>query len=110
MIGTLNEAQLFKLANGPVKAEFVNLVYMMKGKLTLQSFLNTFLAWARDSNFPYRDDYDDGKRTITIHHDMGKKWSLLLNQSVESVLKEMGESARFDLRDDVLVMRIEQDT
>jgi hypothetical protein len=109
IMGTLTDAQLSKLANGPVKAEFVNLVYMMKGKLTLESFLNTFLAWARDSSFPYRDDYDDGRRTITLHHDMGKQWSFLLGRTIESVLKDLGAAAETDLRDDVLVLRVKHD-
>lgn len=109
MLSTLNDTQVSKLANGPVKSEFVNLVFMMKGKMTTQAFLNTLLAWARDSNFPYRDDYDDGKRTITLHHDMGKKWSLLLSEAIESILKDINETARFDLREDVMVMRVKED-
>jgi hypothetical protein len=109
MMGALTEAQLSKMADGPVKAEFVNLVYMMKGKLTLESFLNTFLAWARDSNFPYRDDYDDGRRTITLHHDLGKNLSFLLSGTIESVLKDLDTAADLDLRDDVLVLRVKHD-
>ncbi len=109
MIGSLNDAQLSKLAQGPIKSEFVNLIYMMKGKFTLQSFFNTLLAWARDSNFPYRDDFDDDMRTVTIHHDMGKKWSMLLSESIEAMLEDVASQASFDIRDDVIVLRVKQD-
>jgi hypothetical protein len=109
MISTLNDAQVSKLANGPVKSEFVNLVFMMKGKLTLQSFLNTLLAWARDSNFPYRDDLVEGTRTITIHHDMGKKWSLLLREFLIMSLKEVVAKVMVEMRDDVIVLRIQEE-
>jgi hypothetical protein len=87
----------------------VDLVYMMKGKFTLQAFLNTFLAWARDSNFPYRDDFVDGTRTITIHHDMGKKWSLLLKEFLVMSLREVVAKVLIDTRDDVLVLRIQEE-
>ena len=109
MLALLNEAQLSKLAQGQLKSEFVDLVYMLKGKFTLQSYLNTFLAWARDSNFTYRDSYEGNIRTITLHHNMGKKWSFLLCESISSMIKDIAMDAKFEVRDDVLVLRFKQD-
>ncbi len=109
MINALDEEEIVKLGKGTARSDFLDLVYMMKGKFTLQSYINTFLAWARDSNFPYRDDYDDGARTITVHHDMGKKWSLLLKESILYSLKDITAKIAVEMREDVIVVRIRED-
>ncbi|HEY7507943.1 MAG TPA: hypothetical protein VH677_02345 [Nitrososphaera sp.] len=109
MVNALGDEEVSKLGRGTARADFVDLVYMLKGKLTLQSYLNTFLAWARDSNFSYRDDFDEGVRTITIHHDMGKKWSLLLKESLMLSLKDVVAKVAVDMRDDVLVLRVKEE-
>lgn len=106
IVNTLSEEEMMKLAKGPMKSNFIDLVYMLKGKLTLQSFLNTFLAWARDSSFPYRDDFDDGSRTITLNHDMGKKWSMLLREALTQCFQDIASRATFETREDVIVIKI----
>jgi hypothetical protein len=109
IVNELSDDAVIRLGKGTTRSDMVDLVYMMKGKFTLQAFLNTFLAWARDSNFPYRDDFVDGTRTITIHHDMGKKWSLLLKEFLVMSLREVVAKVLIDTRDDVLVLRIQEE-
>lgn len=108
MLNALREEEIAILAKGPLKSDFEDLVYMTKGKFTLQSFLNTFLAWARDSNFTYRDDFDDGGRSVTLHHNMGQKWSMLLKEFLSPTLGELASKTTFSVREDVLVIDIQE--
>jgi hypothetical protein len=40
---------------------------------------------------------------------MGKKWSFLLCESISSMIKDIAMDAKFEVRDDVLVLRFKQD-
>jgi hypothetical protein len=108
MLNALREEEIAILARGPLKSDFEDIVYMMKGRFTLQSFMDTFLAWARDSNFPYRDDFEDGSRSITLHHNMGKRWSMLLEEFLSPTLEELASKVSFAIREDVIVIDIQE--
>lgn len=108
MINALRDEEIIILGKGSLKSDFEDLVYMMKGRVTLQSFLDAFFAWARDSNFPYRDEFEDGNTGITIHHNMGKKWSLLLKESLSQVLSDVSSKLAFEVRDDVLILNVRE--
>ncbi len=108
MINALREEEITIIAKGPVRSDFIDLTYLMRGRLTLQSFLNTILAWARDSNFPYRDDFEGYNRTITIHHNMGRKWSLLLKESLVAALDELASKVTIDAREDVMLVYLQE--
>jgi hypothetical protein len=108
LINALRDEEIAILAKGPLKSDFEDLVYMMKGRITLQSFLDAFFAWARDANFPYRDEFEDGNTSITIHHNMGKKWSLLLKECLAQALENLARKVTFEIREDVLIMNVEE--
>lgn len=108
MINALRDEEIIILAKGPVRSDFIDLTYLMKGKLTLASFLNTILAWARDLNFPYRDDFEGHNRTITIHHNMGRKWSLLLKESLTTALGDLSPKVTIQMREDVIVVDLQE--
>lgn len=108
LINALRDEEIAILAKGPLKSDFEDLVYMMKGRVTLQSFLDAFFAWARDANFPYRDEFEDGNTGVTIHHNMGKKWSLLLKECLAQALENLARKVTFEIREDVLIMNVEE--
>jgi hypothetical protein len=93
----------------PTQLVLVELVYLMKGKFTLQSFLNTFFAWLRDSRFAYSDHFEDGRRTISVNHNMGKKWSEVLKETTAAILEELQVPASFEVLPNTLVFSIRQE-
>lgn len=106
MIEALRDEEIATLGKDALKSDFEDLVYMTKGKITLQSFLDTFFAWARDANFSYRDEFEEGATTITVHHNMGKRWSLLLKECLAQALQPYSSRITFEVRDDVLIIDI----
>lgn len=95
-------------AGSPTRTVLSELVYLIKGKFTLQSFMNTFFAWLRDSRFAYSDHFENGIRTVSVNHNMGKKWSLLLKEVVGAVMEELGISARFEVLPNIVVFSIQE--
>lgn len=93
----------------PTQLVLVELVYLMKGKFTLQSFLNTFFAWLRDSRFAYSDHFENDTRTISINHNMGRKWSQILKEAVAAVLEELQVPMRFEVLPNTLVFSIKEE-
>ena len=108
LVDTLDDGEIVKIAEGPTKSGFIDLIYMMKGKFTLQSALNTFLAWIRNSHFTYIDRFENDTRIITVNHNMGKKWSLLLQEVITTALSDLPASVKFEIRMDVLIIRIRE--
>ena len=106
MLNALREEEISILARGPLRSEFIDLVFLMKGRLALQSFLNALAIWSRESGFAVRDDYEDSHRTLTISHNMGKKWSILIEQFLTSALEDISVNFRIEPRDDLLIVRV----
>ena len=68
-----------------VSAKEISIVF--HNRFTAEKFLNIIQDWARHSNFPYKYDVDNDEHHLSIHHDMGKKWSLLLSTVWQSGLE-----------------------
>lgn len=92
----------------PTQSVLIELVYLMKGKFTLQSFLNTLFAWLRDSRFAYSDNFDNETRTISVNHNMGRKWSLLLKEVISMVMNELQVPIKFKVLPNILVLNVKE--
>jgi hypothetical protein len=77
MMEGLSETEVEKLSENIAKNEFKDLILLLKGEYSLQSYLDTVEAWLRVSNFQYSYNIDaEKKHKLVIQHDMGKRWSI----------------------------------
>ena len=77
MMEGLSEKEVEKLSENIAKNEFKDLILLLKGEYSLNSFLDTVEAWLRISNFQYSYNTDtEKKHKLVIQHDMGKRWSI----------------------------------
>ena len=104
----LADQRMLDHVGSPTKTALAELVYLIKGKFTLQSFLNTFFAWLRDSRFVYSDHFENGSRTVSVNHNMGKKWSLLLKEVVGAIMDELHAPVRFEVLPNILIFSIRE--
>jgi hypothetical protein len=95
-------------AGSPTRMVLSELVYLIKGRFTLQSFMNTFFAWLRDSRFAYSDHFENGIRTVSVNHNMGEKWSLLLKDVVGTILDELQVPVKFEVLPNIVVFSIQE--
>ena len=79
-MNNLSREQIVQLAEYMVKKEIKDIVLILKKEYTVTSFLGTIESWSKASEFPFI--YEDSKSShkYVISHEMGKNWSLYLQQ------------------------------
>lgn len=107
MIDSLDEEAVKKSAEVMANLVFIELAYMKTTEYSLESFIDTLLVWAEHSGFVYRDFLEHGQRTITINHNMGRKWSIFMMTALEASLEGLTkEKIAFETTDNIIVARI----
>lgn len=106
VMNQLEEKEIIRLAKRAATTDVPDLVYMKRNKFTIETFLDTMLAWVRYSGFNYRDTYDDDVRTISLQHNMGSKWSTFLIGVLEITFNRLGAIVSFERPDDMVIMHI----
>lgn len=100
-----NVSDLARMAAGFVIPE---VVYMKRNTFTKEAFLDTLLSWTKFSGFEYRDTIDGEKRTITITHNMGPKWSQFMAELLEIAFSRLEVPVSLEKPNDMLVISIKQ--
>jgi hypothetical protein len=54
-------------------------ITLLRSNYDLDSFFDVIETWFTVSGFSYRKDVDTDKIKLTVHHDMGEKWSIFLS-------------------------------
>ncbi|WP_337861520.1 hypothetical protein [Nitrososphaera sp.] len=71
---------------------------LMRGRFTLEGFLENFELWAREGGMAYRKRMENGIYEFALQHSLGYKWSLYLAKLCEVVFYESArKTAKFDL-------------
>ncbi len=85
-----SEEQLAEIAEYVAKKGTRDFVLMLRNEYNITSALDVIETWIRIAGYPYRHDVDYTKHYYTIHHDMGKKWSVYLKEQYESLFEDFG--------------------
>lgn len=106
MIDQLEDEEIAALCKSTAQSELLDLVYVKRNEFTLETFLDTMLTWMRFSGFPYNETFDDEKRIIAIHHNMGAKWSRFMKGCLELVFSKLAVRTYFEGSDGILIITI----
>ena len=69
--------------------------------------LKTLLLSSHHCGFAYRDFVQDGQRTISVRHNMGRAWSSLIMGSAQACFAELPEAkVGFEKTDDMVIVRV----
>lgn len=105
MVARLDAQAIDELSREMAQKEFVDLAFMRENKFTLESFIETFLVWARHSGFPVKDTAEGKARVVTIKHDMGSRWSVFMARILEICLDDLKiKGVKFGTPDDMLII------
>ncbi len=109
MVDLLNTDDLAKLAKLVGELDLPDLAYMKRNKFTLETFLECFLDWIKFCGFPYKYSSEDGRRTISIEHNMGIRWSEFLSEILEVSFGKLNVRVSIKRLDDILVAVLENE-
>ena len=112
MMEGLSEKEVEKLSENIAKNEFKDLILLLKGEYSLESFLDTIKAWLRISNFQYSYNIDAEKRhKLVIQHDMGRRWSLYFEKLFFHAfysLNLVGSKLHYEATDNIVAFTIQE--
>lgn len=103
-----SEEQLAEIAEHVAKKGTRDFVLMLRNEYNITSALDVIETWIRIAGYPYRHDVNYTKHYYTIHHDMGKKWSVYLKEQYESLFEDFGlKRVDFTMTDTMLSFAVD---
>jgi hypothetical protein len=101
----LDSDQLTKLATSVGRNTALDMAIFMKGRIDVLDFVSWIETRMHNSGFEVIHLFDkvESVHTVTIKHDLGKKWSVYLKIMLESALSEyFRKSSEFIVSDSIL--------
>jgi hypothetical protein len=91
LIDNLSEEEIVQIAQNIATTQVKDMVFLLKGKYTIESFLAVVESWIRASGFPFKHEINGTRHLYIIQHDLNKKWSLYLSKLFEFVMEDLIE-------------------
>lgn len=102
------EEEVAEIAKTIADTEIADIMYIMRRKYDLPSFLEVIESWVRASGFPYHHSEKNGEHSFVIQHDMSKKWSLYLAKMFEHTIGSLSDKrAKFEATGNTLVFTVQ---
>lgn len=86
---------------------FIGNLLLMTGKFTLESFLHVTRKRLEKSGLYLSEFVEDGKLQLTVHHRLGRKWSIFTSKYHDIAIRKLGYKTEVDVKDDLWIIKIE---
>ena len=86
---------------------FMGNLLLMTGKSTLDSFLYVTRKRLEKSGLYLSEFVEDGKLQLTVHHRLGRKWSVFTSKCHDIAIRKLGYKTEVEVKDDLWIIRIE---
>lgn len=97
MAAEIPEKDLIRVARNVAESDVADIVLAMRGDYTLESFRWMFKIWCTLSGFAYREKEEEGNVVCIVQHNMGKPFSLFLEQTLATILGKKAKG-KFELQ------------
>ncbi len=84
------EDKLRSIAEYIAKKESKGFILMLRNEYNITSALDVIETWIRIAGYPYRHELEYSRHSYTIHHEMGRKWSLYLSEQYRFLFEDFG--------------------
>jgi predicted DNA-binding protein len=109
LINELTEQELNELARDTAKNDLVDISLFLRGGFTIASLSNITETWLRIAQMPYRCVINGDGCKIIIEHDMGLKYSYLI-EGISRYLLEVAFKAKSscNVTENTVIINLEQ--
>lgn len=102
LINQLDEEEISNIAKG-MSRESKDFVLLLRNEYRLESVLDVLQTWVTVSGYKYKSEIKGNTQLHIIQHDMGKKWSLYLEDLFRHIFEELKiRKMDFDTTDNTL--------
>jgi len=79
--------ELRKIARNHVKEYFSENLLLLKNEESVDAYIEMIKDWCDASGFPYSTKEKNGKIVFTVRHNLGSKYSVLLDEAVKTQIE-----------------------
>jgi hypothetical protein len=105
IIDKLTEEELSEVAVAVAKKDFVDLALLLRGEVTLSSFLDILEVWYRVSASPFKHIVNGNVHNVIIEHGVGKNYSFFLKELYRNILDMLETKSEFIITDNTVVFK-----
>jgi hypothetical protein len=105
IIDKLTQEEISEVAVAVAKKDFVDLALLLRGEVTLSSFLDILEVWYRVSASPFKHEVNGCVHNVIIEHGMGKNYSFFLKELYRNVLDMLETKSEFIITDNTVVFK-----
>lgn len=100
IVGTLFDGELTEVGKRAGKSEPQALITSKHGKMTANAVIELIHFLSSNNNlFEYSEKDENGHWTITLTHELGRRWSLFLASYLEEAFAAAGVKAHYTVSD-----------
>jgi hypothetical protein len=107
-----NEDQLKAHAERVYQKIGLDIMYQLRGKYDFESVLDVWKYRLRASGIPYKhniDEHNKKRHTFVIQYGMGKKWSLVIAETMKKYFEPVSaKKAEYTITDNMVVITVEE--
>ena len=107
LMDKLSEDEIVQIAQNIATTHVKEMVLLLKGIYTIESFLAVGESWIRASGFPFKHEVSRTRHLYIIQHDLNKKWSLYLSKLFEFVMEDLERKPIFQITNNSIVFEVD---
>jgi len=111
LIGYLDVGQIEEFGRWTGVGPSTETIRFYNGRVDLESVIRTYeeVGGKYSRFFKFRHERDDKRHTITLHHGMGRNWSVFYDASLKQVFHDvLGIDLATEVGDNLLIGRFEE--
>jgi len=111
LIGYLDVGQIEEFGRWTGVGPSTETIRFYNGRVDLESVIRTYeeVGGKYSRFFKFRHERDDKRHTITLHHGMGRNWSVFYDASLKPVFPDvLGIDLATEVGDNLLIGRFEE--
>jgi hypothetical protein len=106
-----NEDQLKAHAERVYNKVGLDIIYQLRGKYDLESVLAVWDYGLKASGIPFKhtkDEHNEDRHTFIVQYSMGKKWSLLVAETMKRYFEPLSsKKVEYTITDNMVVITVE---
>ena len=90
LMNRLSEEEVQQLSQEIAKNEMKDMLLTIKHQYSTEAFIDLIDSWVRVCGFAFTHDHSDNTHSFIIQHEMGRRWSIYLEELFKFVFNDLG--------------------
>lgn len=92
LISDLSDEKIIEIADDIAKNDARSFIFLLRNQYNIISAIEVLETWLKIAGYPYNHEVKFETHAFSIHHEMGRKWSLFLLEQYGKIFNSFGVS------------------